>query len=148
MEKSSFKHIYYRCAAQLWHLIYSSELFQETSLNLSKMIQKGADMKSTQLSSLSSSPRNNLSPSTLWGKQNHKFRHTQCPWQTHPFSLEFFLSQYTHMPQKPICFFFLSSDASGFCTSNSCFESQLAWLCVIQRYLVLDATYINLVQIG
>lgn len=68
MEKSSFKHIYYRCAAQLWHLIYSSELFQKNSPYLSKMIQKGVDMKSTQLSSLSGSPRNNLSPSTLRGK--------------------------------------------------------------------------------
>lgn len=68
MENSSFKHIYYRSAAPLWHLIYPSELFQENSLNLSKMIQKGVDVKSAQLSSLSSSPRNNLSLSTLQGK--------------------------------------------------------------------------------
>lgn len=107
MEKSSFKHIYYRCAAQLWHLIYSAELFQENSLNLSKMIQKGADMKSTQLSSLPSSPRSNLSPSTLWGKQNHKFPHTQCPWQTYPSSLEFFCLNIHTSPVMPVWFFSL-----------------------------------------
>lgn len=151
MENTSFKHIYYRCVSWLRHLIYSSELFQQNSLNLSKMIQKGVDIKkpSTHFS-LQLSKEQFISQYTA---RETSSRISTCtvpvanPYLQLKLEVVPFLCLYIFMPQVVILFF-LSPAASGCYTANYCFESQLLLLSLIQHYLVLDVIQINLAQAG